>query len=59
MVDALGGIEMSVPANIRIDSQLITPGTHFYNGNMILTLVRERHSLGISDYGRRNNNWKL
>jgi polyisoprenyl-teichoic acid--peptidoglycan teichoic acid transferase len=53
MVDALGGIQMDVPMNVKIGSQEINAGTHFLDGKTVLSLVRERHSLANGDYGRQ------
>lgn len=53
MVDALGGIDMNVPQNTKINNQEITAGPHFFDGAMVLALVRERHSLADGDYGRQ------
>jgi LCP family protein required for cell wall assembly len=53
MVDALGGIQMDVPTNVKIGSQEINAGTHFLDGKTVLSLVRERHSLANGDYGRQ------
>jgi polyisoprenyl-teichoic acid--peptidoglycan teichoic acid transferase len=53
MVDALGGIQMDVPMNVKIGSQEINAGTHFLDGKTVLSLVRERHSLVNGDYGRQ------
>lgn len=53
MVDTLGGIQMDVPINVNIGSQTINTGSHFLDGNTVLALVRERHSLANGDYGRQ------
>jgi polyisoprenyl-teichoic acid--peptidoglycan teichoic acid transferase len=53
MVDTLGGIEMTVPMDVNIGSQTISTGTHFLDGETVLALVRERHSLANGDYGRQ------
>lgn len=53
MVDALGGIDMNVPQNTTINNQEITAGPHFFDGQTVLALVRERHSLADGDYGRQ------
>lgn len=53
MVDTLGGIQMTVPMDVNISSQTISTGTHFLDGNTVLALVRERHSLANGDYGRQ------
>jgi LCP family protein required for cell wall assembly len=52
-VDALGGIEMYVPTDVTINNQVIHPGTHHFDGQMVLALARERHSLANGDYGRQ------
>lgn len=53
MVDTLGGIQMDVPMNVNIGSETIGAGSHFLDGNTVLALVRERHSLANGDYGRQ------
>lgn len=53
MVDAVGGIQMNVPTNVKIGSQTISPGSHFFDGKTVLSVVRERHSLANGDYGRQ------
>lgn len=53
MIDALGGIHMTVPTTEKIGSKVITPGSYFFNGDMVLALARERHSLANGDYGRQ------
>lgn len=59
MVDALGGIQMNVPATVKIGSlenhapEVIPAGPHFFDGGTVLALVRERHSLANGDYGRQ------
>jgi LCP family protein required for cell wall assembly len=53
MVDALGGIQMTVPMEVKIGSQTINAGNHFFDGKTVLSLVRERHSLANGDFGRQ------
>lgn len=53
MVDALGGIQMNVPMDVKIGSQVVNAGSHSFGGKMVLSIVRERHSLANGDYGRQ------
>lgn len=53
MIDVLGGIQMNVPTTEKIGSKVINPGSYFFNGDMVLALARERHSLANGDYGRQ------
>lgn len=53
MVDALGGIQMNIPTDVTINNQVIHPGVHTFDGQMVLALTRERHSLANGDYGRQ------
>ncbi|MDQ0201889.1 LCP family protein [Neobacillus ginsengisoli] len=53
MVDAMGGITMNVPADEKINNQVINAGAHSFDGKMVLALARERHSLANGDYGRQ------
>ncbi len=53
MIDALGGIQMNVPTTEKIGNKVISPGSYFFNGDMVLALARERHSLANGDYGRQ------
>jgi LCP family protein required for cell wall assembly len=53
MIDTLGGITINVPADEKINNQVITAGPHFFDGKMVLALARERHSLANGDYGRQ------
>ena len=53
MIDAMGGIQMNVPTDVKIGNQVINAGTHFLDGKTVLSLARERHSLANGDYGRQ------
>lgn len=53
MVDAVGGINMNLPVNVKIGSQTMSAGTHFFDGKTVTSIVRERHSLSNGDYGRQ------
>ncbi|MDQ0200731.1 LCP family protein [Neobacillus ginsengisoli] len=53
MVDAMGGIQINVPTDEKINNQVINAGTHFFDGQMVLALARERHSVANGDYGRQ------
>ncbi len=53
MVDAIGGIEMKVQSTETINGKEINPGTYTFDGEMVLALTRERHSLANGDYGRQ------
>ena len=35
MIDAVGGIQMNVPTTEKIGSQIISPGTQFFDGKMV------------------------
>lgn len=53
MVDSIGGININVPTEEKINNQTINAGPHFFDGKMVLALARERHSLANGDYGRQ------
>ena len=53
MIDAVGGIEMNVTQTEKIGTQVIEPGTHFFDGATALAVTRERHSVANGDYGRQ------
>lgn len=53
LVDVIGGIQMNLPTNVKIDSKVLTAGPHFLDGKTVLRVVRERHSLANGDYGRQ------
>lgn len=53
MVNALGGIHMKVPQKVQLWHKWIQPGNYYFDGNAVLALVRERHSLSDGDYGRQ------
>ncbi|MCQ6278509.1 LCP family protein [Bacillus sp. EB600] len=53
MVDAVGGVQMNVPTDVKVGSQVINAGSHYFDGKTVLSLVRERHSLANGDYGRQ------
>lgn len=59
MVDALGGIQVNVPDAVKINNQVIQPGNHFFDGQMVLALARERHSLANEDYGRQQDQLEI
>ncbi|MEH7335235.1 LCP family protein [Neobacillus drentensis] len=61
MVDALGGIEMNVPFDVKLThpwyqenlNKVISAGTHSFDGKMVTEVVHERYSLGNGEYGRQ------
>lgn len=53
MVNALGGIHMKVPQKVQLWHKWVQPGNYYFDGNAVLALVRERHSLSDGDYGRQ------
>ncbi|NRD76937.1 LCP family protein [Bacillus sp. BRMEA1] len=53
MVDSMGGIDIYVPTNEKINGQPVAAGTHFVDGKTVLALARERHSIASGDYGRQ------
>lgn len=61
MVDAIGGINMTLPFNVTLthpwyseDQGLsFTAGTHALSGKMVTEIVHERYSLPGTDYGRQ------
>ncbi|MCP8967848.1 LCP family glycopolymer transferase [Ectobacillus ponti] len=61
MVDALGGINMNVPFEVKLthawnaqnQNKVITTGSHFFDGQMVSEVVHERYSLQSGEYGRQ------
>ncbi|WDL95488.1 LCP family protein [Alicyclobacillus sp. ALC3] len=63
MIDAVGGIEMDLPYDIRITHPLpsdggyagrvFKKGQHFFNGDAAIEVVRERYSVPGGDYARQ------
>ncbi|WP_010631590.1 LCP family protein [Sporolactobacillus vineae] len=61
MVDAIGGIDMTLPFNVTLthpwypedQGKTFTAGTHSLNGKMVTELTHERYSLPGTDYGRQ------
>lgn len=61
MVDAIGGIEMNVPFNVKLThpwypenkNKVIDAGTHSVDGKMVTELVHERYSLKNGEYDRQ------
>jgi polyisoprenyl-teichoic acid--peptidoglycan teichoic acid transferase len=61
MVDAVDGIEMSVPFDVKLThpwygenkDKVITAGTHSFDGKMVAEVVHERYSLASGEYGRQ------
>lgn len=53
MVDAMGGIQLNVPMDVTINNQVVKTGIHYFDGQKVLALVRERYSQANGDYGRQ------
>ncbi|WP_342042995.1 LCP family protein [Bacillus sp. OTU2372] len=61
MVDALGGIKMEVPFDVKLthpwygenQNKVISAGTHSFDGKMVAEVVHERYSLKNGEYGRQ------
>lgn len=61
MVDAVGGIDMNVPFDVKLThpwysenkNKVISTGTHALNGKMVAEVVHERYSLKNGEYGRQ------
>lgn len=61
MVDAIGGIDMTLPFNVTLthpwypedQGKTFTAGTHSLNGKMVTEITHERYSLPGTDYGRQ------
>jgi polyisoprenyl-teichoic acid--peptidoglycan teichoic acid transferase len=61
MVDAIGGINMDVPFNVKLThpwypedaNKVVSAGSHFFNGKMVTEVVHERYSLSNGEYGRQ------
>lgn len=61
MVDALDGIEMNVPFDVKLthpwykenNNKVISAGTHSFDGKMVTEIVHERYSLKNGEYGRQ------
>ena len=61
MVDALGGIDMQVPFDVKLThpwyaenkNKLISAGTYKFDGKMVTEVVHERYSLKNGEYGRQ------
>ncbi|MBT2658549.1 LCP family protein [Bacillus sp. ISL-18] len=61
MVDALGGIEMNVPFDVKLthpwyaenSNKVINTGTYSFDGKMVTEVVHERYSLKNGEYGRQ------
>ncbi|ENQ3078312.1 LCP family protein [Bacillus cereus] len=61
MVDAIGGIEMNVPFDVKLThpwysenkDKVIKAGTHSVDGKMVTELVHERYSLKNGEYDRQ------
>ncbi|PGV53413.1 LCP family protein [Bacillus sp. AFS037270] len=61
MVNALGGIEMDVPFDVKLThpwyaenkNKLISAGTYSFDGKMVTEVVHERYSLKNGEYGRQ------
>ncbi|PGY12088.1 LCP family protein [Bacillus sp. AFS031507] len=61
MVDAVDGIEMSVPFDVKLThpwygenkNKVISAGTHSFDGKMVAEVVHERYSLASGEYGRQ------
>lgn len=61
MVDAIGGIEMNVPFDVKLThpwypenkDKVINAGTHSADGKMVTELVHERYSLKNGEYDRQ------
>lgn len=61
MVDALGGIKMNVPFDVKLThpwyaenrNKVISTGTYSFDGKMVTEVVHERYSLKNGEYGRQ------
>jgi len=61
MVNALGGITMTLPFNVTLthawykqdQGKVYTKGTHFFMGQDVTEIVHERYSVPGTDYGRQ------
>ncbi|WML24572.1 LCP family protein [Neobacillus sp. OS1-33] len=61
MVDAVGGIDMNVPFDVKLThpwysenkNRVIGKGTHALDGKMVAEVVHERYSLKNGEYGRQ------
>lgn len=61
MIDAVGGIEMNVPFDVKIthpwypenQDKVIKTGTQSLNGKMVAEIVHERYSLPNGEFGRQ------
>lgn len=61
MVNAIGGINMTLPFNVTLthpwyaedQNKTLTAGTHALDGKMVNEIVHERYSLPGTDYGRQ------
>ncbi|WP_242216859.1 LCP family protein [Bacillus cereus group sp. BfR-BA-01380] len=61
MVDAIGGIEMNVPFDVKLThpwyqenkNKVINAGTHSVDGKMVTEIVHERYSLKNGEYDRQ------
>ncbi|QQE78730.1 LCP family protein [Alicyclobacillus sp. SO9] len=61
MVNAIGGINMTLPFNVKLthawypqdQGKVFTKGTHFFKGRDVTEVVHERYSLPGTDYGRQ------
>ncbi|MFD0767754.1 LCP family protein [Bacillus sp. CGMCC 1.60114] len=61
MVDAIGGIEMNVPFDVKLThpwypenkNKVINAGVHSVDGKMVTELVHERYSLKNGEYDRQ------
>ncbi|MGE6257074.1 LCP family protein [Heyndrickxia sporothermodurans] len=61
MVDALGGIEMNVPFDVKLThpwdkkykNKIIKAGKQSLDGKMVTEIVHERYSLKTGEYGRQ------
>ncbi|WP_251554606.1 LCP family protein [Neobacillus muris] len=61
MVDAVGGIDMSLPFDVKLThswypenaNKTLTAGTHSFDGKMVTEVVHERYSLKNGEYGRQ------
>ncbi|WP_100486882.1 LCP family protein [Sporolactobacillus pectinivorans] len=61
MVDAIGGIDMTLPFNVTLThpwypedmGKTFTAGTHALDGKMVTEITHERYSLPGTDYGRQ------
>ncbi|MDQ1143771.1 LCP family protein required for cell wall assembly [Bacillus sp. SORGH_AS 510] len=61
MVDAVGGIDMNVPFEVKLThpwygentGKIISAGAHSFDGKMVTEVVHERYSLKNGEYGRQ------